>query len=153
MKAKNLLRPAILASLVLVSGYGQAQVTTPNNFPAPGDYVGCDVSITDPLEIRHNGNERIEWFTDAIQRLMMNPTVSTSINSFTSAARNGFVLLSGQPDAFTNASSKAPFTRLHLIDNAGSGVSPNVYAQELGYRPWQRNGITFTGNSDQSYSS
>jgi hypothetical protein len=39
---------------------------------------------------------------------------------------------------------------LHLVDDVGADV-PNVYAQIFGYRPWMRNGITFTGNSDQSY--
>ncbi|MBL7940982.1 MAG: tail fiber domain-containing protein, partial [Flavobacteriales bacterium] len=41
-------------------------------------------------------------------------------------------------------------TRLHLIDSTGS-TSPTVYAQQDGFRPWQRNGVTFTGNSDQCY--
>ncbi len=37
------------------------------------------------------------------------------------------------------------------MDNAVNPTSPTVYAQQHGFRPWQRNGITFTGNSDQSY--
>ncbi len=136
---------------MLAASLGQAQVSVATNNSNAGDYVGCDNTSPFPLEIRQNDNQPIEWYTDAIARMRMNPTVSTGVNSFASAPRNGFVLLSGQPDAFTNGSSYAPFTRLHLVDDAGSSVSPIVYAQALGYRPWQRNGITFTGNSDQSY--
>lgn len=29
--------------------------------------------------------------------------------------------------------------------------NPSTYAQQLGYRLWQRNGVTMTGNSDQCY--
>ncbi len=72
------------------------------------------------------------------------------MNEFPAVDREGFLLLSGQPNAFVNVNSRAPFTRLHLIDQAGN-VDPTVYAQQHGYRPWMRNGITFTGNSDQSY--
>ncbi len=153
MKTLRTIRPLMAAFALLATFVGQAQVSVATNNSGGTDYVGCDNSSPFPLEIRQNDNQPIEWYTDAIARMRMNPTVSTGVNSFASAPRNGFVLLSGQPDAFTNGSSYAPFTRLHLVDDAGSSVAPIVYAQALGYRPWQRNGITFTGNSDQSYSS
>ncbi|MEZ4808569.1 MAG: hypothetical protein R2815_13990 [Flavobacteriales bacterium] len=41
------------------------------------------------------------------------------------------------------------FTRLHLADSINNSLYN--YAQPLGFRPWMRNGITFTGNSDQAY--
>ena len=37
------------------------------------------------------------------------------------------------------------------MEDVANAIDPVVYAQQLGYRPWMRNGITFTGNSDQSY--
>lgn len=88
--------------------------------------------------------------TNDLPRLRLNPTGSYGIGAFGAAPRDGFLLLSGKADAYTNTGSHAPFTRLHLVDDTGSN-SPIAYAQELGYRPWMRNGITFSGNSDQAY--
>lgn len=42
-----------------------------------------------------------------------------------------------------------PFSRLHLVDSVDNNVT--TYAQDFGYRPWMRNGITMTGNADQMY--
>ncbi len=95
-----------------------------------------------------NGALRLQ--TSSLNRVHVNRTLSTSINTFAAAPRDGFMLLSGQNDAYTNAISSAPFTRLHLVDDVGA-VSPIIYAQSIGYRPWMRNGITFTGNADQGY--
>ncbi|MEO8068220.1 MAG: tail fiber domain-containing protein [Flavobacteriales bacterium] len=36
------------------------------------------------------------------------------------------------------------------MDNTG-GATAGVYANDIGYRPWMRNGVTFTGNSDLGY--
>ena len=88
------------------------------------------------------------------RRARINGNVTTAMgpgNPFPSVNRDGFMVLSGQPDAFVNTGSRAPFTRLHLIDPEGSSAIPLVYAQEHGFRPWQKNGVTFTGNSDQAY--
>jgi len=128
-----------------------AQVTTPFNQGGSGNFVGWDNTvINDPLEIRHDANQPIQWYTDSIQRMQLYSTQNSTINTFNNVNQDGFVLLSGEPNAFTNVNSFAPFTRMHLIDDIG-GVAPIVYAQQLGFRPWQRNGITFTGNRDQGY--
>ncbi len=92
----------------------------------------------------------LRLYTSGTERARLNGNLTTSVNGFPLAQRFGYMLLSGQPDAFTNALSRAPFTRLHLVDDTGAPV-PNTYAQELGYRPWMRNGVTFTGHSDQGY--
>ena len=138
----------VWGALVLSASQAQGQATILGHSGGTGDHLGWNALTPQALEVRHDGNWPIQWYTDAIQRMMLNPTVSTGINGFAAAPRNGFLLLSGQPAAF--ASSAAPFTRLHLVDDVGSASAIN-YAQEIGYRPWQRNGITFTGNSDQSY--
>ncbi|HEX2616063.1 MAG TPA: hypothetical protein VHL57_00905, partial [Flavobacteriales bacterium] len=114
------------------------------------DYIGARAGSTVPLLLKTIPNLSVDLATSNTLRMRLNPTLSTTINGF-AGARNGFLLLSGQPNAFTNANNRAPFTRLHLVDDAGTPNDPVVYAQELGYRPWMRNGITFTGNSDQAY--
>ncbi|MFZ1693408.1 MAG: tail fiber domain-containing protein [Flavobacteriales bacterium] len=151
---QTVLRPWTMAACVLAMLPVRAQVSTPANNGSTGDFVGWDnTMISDPLQIRHDANQSIDWYTNAIQRVRLSPNVTSAMgpfNEFPNVNRDGFFLLSGQPDAFTNAGSRTPFTRLHLVDQVG-GVAPVVYAQEHGFRPWQRNGITFTGNSDQSY--
>ena len=112
-----------------------------------GYYLGWDAGTTLPLEFTTFANYPHEWRLNNIQRMRLNANPATvTINGYGSVARDGFLLLSGQPDAFTNVNSKAPFTRMHLVDPTGS-VNPINYAQQFGFRPWQKNGITFTGET------
>ena len=88
------------------------------------------------------------------RRARINGKVTTHMgpgDPFLNITRDGFMMLSGQADAYVNTASRAPFSRLHLVDDETQILNPVVYAQEHGYRPWQKNGITFTGNSDQGY--
>ena len=150
MKTKKFL--GCLAALAM-SLHASAQVAwdTDGNTAAGLDWFGADASSIIPLRIRNDANQPIDWYTNAIQRLRLNPAVTTSINGLPAAVRDGFLLLSGTDDAFTDPMSNAPFTRLHLIDPVVNAGVPQVYAQEFGYRNWQRNGITITGNRDHAY--
>ena len=68
-----------------------------------------------------------------------------SLNSFTNIPADGFTLIT--PDnGFLGQAPRGPFSRLHLAEGGTSGN-----AEQWGYRPWQKNGITFTGNDDQGY--
>jgi hypothetical protein len=101
-------------------------------------------------------NGHFQLHTQNVQRARLNGNVTSNMGPptappFLNVNRDGFFALSGTDNAFNNVNSRAPFTRLHLVDNAVDPSNPTVYAQEHGYRPWQRNGVTFTGNSDQSY--
>jgi len=137
---------------MLAACVGNAQVTNPSNNASSGDYVGCDNTSPFPLQIRQNDNQPIDWYTTALHRMRLNQTVATLVNpafGFPGITwKTGYLGLSGRPDFFT--AGPGPFSRLHLVDDVGVN-DPNVYAQIFGYRPWMRNGITFTGNSDQSY--
>lgn len=120
------------------------------------EWLGADFGSIIPLRIQTRANQPIDFSTANLLRVRLNGNVTGPIGpspatQFPNINRDGFLLLSGAPDAFTNTGSRAPFTRLHLVDNAVSGSDPVVYAQQHGYRPWMRNGITFTGNSDQAY--
>jgi hypothetical protein len=109
--------------------------------------------FADPANTNFNINAPNGGFlllTQNVQRARLNGNVLGPIGLFPAINRDGFLMLSGQPNAFVNGGSNAPFTRLHLIDGVGP-ADPITYAQTIGFRPWQRNGITFTGNSDQSY--
>ncbi|MBL7950820.1 MAG: hypothetical protein JNM62_03810, partial [Flavobacteriales bacterium] len=153
MRTHKWIRPLIVA--VGLAGFSRTygQTTVLGNAGGLGDYTGWDSGTTLPLDIRHNGNQPIDFYTDSIQRARFTPSLTGAMgpnNQYPSVNRTGYLLLSGQPDAFTNINCRAPFTRLHLIDSLGA-ANATVYAQQHGYRLWQRNGVTFTGNSDQAY--
>ncbi len=146
MNKKNFFRPIMLAIGVLALQSGRAQVSTASNSPGIGDYLGCDGLTTFPLEVRHNGNYPIEWYTDSIQRMELYETRNNeTLNGFTVLDHSGYLGLSGHP-AFFN--TNVPFSRFHLADTSSQDI---INAQQFGFRPWQRNGITFTGNADHGY--
>jgi len=70
------------------------------------------------------------------------------INGYPAMARNGSLVLSNASAAF--AAGVFPQSRLQLID-VGPNTSPNFISSQLGFRYWMRNGVNFTGNSDQGY--
>ncbi|MFZ1694950.1 MAG: tail fiber domain-containing protein [Flavobacteriales bacterium] len=101
-------------------------------------------------------NGHFQLHTQNVQRVRLNGNVISNMGPptappFLNVNRDGFMAISGTENAFNNVNSRVPFTRLHLVDDAVDPTNPVKYAQEHGFRPWQRNGITFTGNSDQSY--
>ena len=137
-----------MAGCLLVLGTGHAQVTFEgnNSFNSATDFVGWDNTVTnDPLMIKHEANQPIEWYTFDIPRMRLNPNQTSTLNGiYTGVVQNGFVGISDQPLFF---GGPGPFSRLHLVDRGTGSGSAAHYAQQLGYRPWQRNGVTFTGNA------
>lgn len=119
-----------------------------NPITLPSYYLGGDASSTFPLNLKTLADKPIDFSTSNLFRARINPKASYAIGAAPSDARNGFMLLSGR-DNFPQQMS-GPFTRLHLVDDVGAN-NPTTYAQEIGFRKWMRNGITFTGNSDQAY--
>ena len=128
--------------LFLAGGY--AQVTTAFNQPnlPNNDFVGWDNSVAEPLEVRHDGNFPIEWWTDAIQRMLLKESAAYNIGGLPVQA-DGSVLIC--PDVSTFV-APGPYTRLHLTD----GI-PWLHNSQGGYRSWMKNGVTMTGNGDQMY--
>lgn len=101
-----------MAAFVLAMLPVHAQVSTPANNGGATDFVGWDnTMVNDPLQIRHDANQPIDWYTNAIQRLRLNPNLTGSLGQFTNINRDGFMLLSGAPDAFTNAGSRAFYVK------------------------------------------
>ena len=130
-----------------------AQVSTPFNNGGIGDFVGWDNTNGFPLEIRHDANQPIDWYTDSIQRMRLHPTQTTNLpligGGTIPVQQDGFLAISGTP-ALLAPGGRGAFTRLHLADIDPSS-SANFYAQPWGYRGWMRNGMTLTGNRDQAY--
>ena len=56
------------------------QVSTAFNTGSTGDFVGWDGSMfNDPLDIKHEANQPIIWWTDNIERMILNQTTSYNI--------------------------------------------------------------------------
>jgi len=145
MKTKDLVISG-LACMAITTSQAQFWNRLPggNNINA-AEWLGADVLSTVPLRIETRANQPIDWYTHAIQRMRLYPTNSATLNTFT-VPRNGFVAISPQPLFYNNP---GPFSRLHLVDSVDNNVT--TYAQDFGYRPWMRNGVTMTGNADQMY--
>lgn len=112
-------------------------------------YLGCNGASTQPLRLKTEVNQPIEFYTDSLFRMRLWNTNSANINGYSSVKQDGFLGISDVPAFFTN--SPGAFTRIHLVDSVNATSNPSTYAQQLGHRLWQRNGVTMTGNSDQCY--
>ncbi|MBK7100690.1 MAG: hypothetical protein IPH63_02645 [Flavobacteriales bacterium] len=58
-----------IAATGLVNAYGQVSVATNN--PPGGSFLGHIGSNPNAVEVRHNGNQPIEWFTDSLIRMRL----------------------------------------------------------------------------------
>ena len=148
MRTKNFLKHLILGVLILITGNGIGQVTTGGNVAnATSDFLGWDAtSLANdfPLNVKHEGNFPIIWWTDNIERMILNQTTSYNIGSVTFGAqvKDGALGLSPNNSLWSTGPG-GPFSRLHLHD--GNGLLT------AGYRPWMDNGVTFTTNQDHMY--
>ena len=149
MKTLRTMRHLLIAAAVGLSGQAFAQTSILGHGGGPGFYLGWNAAANQTLDVRNDANQPIQWYTDALQRMMLNNTVTTgSINGYTTINQTGYFGLSDEPAFFTTGSG--PFSKIHLVEAFGS-TNPVNYAQVLGFRDWMRNGITMTGNSDQCY--
>ncbi len=132
----------MMAGCMLVLAAGHAQVTTPANQPLnPGDFVGWDNTVTnDPLEIRHNANQPIQWYTNNVHRMVLTPTL---VNQNWAWYQQNNLNLSGHL-GIGNPVPQRPLTYLHLNSASLTGIT-------VGYRPWMRVGVFSTQGSDGLY--
>ena len=149
MRTKNILKHLILGALLLSTGTVVSQVTTVGNVAnTSNDFLGWDNTAPAnnfPLEVRHDLDQPIQFWTSRYFRALINQKVTYgTLGSFSSIPADGFTLITPS-DHFLGSNPKGPFSRLHLAEGEGDNAQPT------GYRPWQRNGITFTGNGDQGY--
>ena len=83
--------------------------------------------------------------TNLSVRMRINPGPQTSTIGGFVVPTTGFIAAGpNNASGFWTTSALGPFSRLHLGD-------PTNNTQQWGYRPWQRNGIAFTGNNDHMY--
>lgn len=138
MRTKNRMRHLTIGAVLLTSGQVIGQASVPGNTGGPGDYLGWDINTNVTLDIGHENNLNINWFTDNIYRMRLNPTITNAtINAYPTLDVSGNL---GIGQFASNVYT--PFTRLHL-DNNGSS--------DAGFRPWMVTGTTTTRGSDLAY--
>ena len=110
------------------------------------EYLGARLGSSVPLVLKTVPALPIDFYTTDIFRARINPRVQYPLlNTFPNIPADGFTLIT--PDnGFLGQAPRGPFSRLHLAEGGQTGN-----AEQFGYRPWQKNGITFTGNDDQGY--
>ena len=121
-----------------------AQCDVTNHNGGAGFYLGWNAGAGQILDVKNKANLPIQWFTDDLQRMKLEATQNMGLGSFANMPTDGFLAISPN-SSFWSGTYRSPFTRLHLAEGSGNND------QAIGYRPWMRNGITFTGNSDQMY--
>lgn len=100
-------------------------------------------------------SDNLRFLTNQVIRAALFYRVpDASINGQPAFNQSGYFGLSRNPNFITTVGttggSPGPFSLFHMVD-AGGGTTTGTYAPTLGFRGWMRNGITFTGNSDQMY--
>ncbi|MCB0771233.1 MAG: tail fiber domain-containing protein, partial [Flavobacteriales bacterium] len=104
-----------------------------------GEWFGADGSSTVPLQIRHDGNYPIEWYTNNTRRMRLS-------GSFTGQTVNGYtgIDLSGNLGVGTmgNSLTTAP---LAMIQLSRESLIP------AGFRPWMYTGMLCNYTSDMAY--
>ncbi len=104
-------------------------------------------------------NSPIYTMTNSAYRMKLNGTYTAGggtaqygINGYgfgnnnTTINTSGYLLLGNDINSLYQ--SKGAFTLLHLNGQNSTGIGS---AQEFGFRPWMKTGITLTDNSDMSY--
>lgn len=136
---------AVLLNGVLCT-YGQTSWVLPGNTITTGtEYLGCNASSTQPLRFTTVPNLVQEWRTNNLLRMRLSGTTTyPTLGGFSNVNADGYLLVSPNNNFINNA--VGPYSRLHLADGV---LGQNT--QQSGFRPWMRNGITFTGNNDEMY--
>jgi hypothetical protein len=143
MRTKNFLNHLILGAIMLTTYKVMGQSTTPGNVAGGiNDFLGWNTNAGNnfPLQVRHDLNWRIEWYTNAIRRMLLSPRlVGQSVNGYTGLDLSGHLGLGN----FTNLpGGPPPLTMIHL-DNLGTEVA--------GYRPWMHTGVGMSDASEWMY--
>src|SRR5690554_1753015 len=115
---RKMYKTVITFGMMVIPFAGSAQVSTLGNSGLPNDYLGWDNTNNFPLQIRHNANQPINFFTNNLMRATF--TTGNAFGTGTTQG-DGFRIFdtSGGPghlDLWTSAS-----TQTHIRWN-GSGT-------------------------------
>jgi len=125
----------VIIIMILLSFQLSSQVSTPFNFGAPGNYVGWNNAQLFPLSIKHEGNQPINFYTNAGAGTFNNQRMIININGNIGIGTN-----------FTNP--------LHLLDvrngdiNVGQGLAGGNPNSPQAYRIGSQ--IVLWNNGNQS---
>ncbi len=142
MRTQNIMRHLAWGVIGLVSQQAYSPVTVPNNNGQGGAFVGWNANANQILEVKNEGNQPIQWYTDAARRMILSPTLTNqTVNGFTGLDLSGFLGI-GNFNPGSLFSPHEPYALLHLDD---WGLTPG------GYRPWMRAGTLISKGSDMAF--
>ncbi len=142
MRTKIGLKHLLVGAWLLSAGQVAAQATVESNNGAATDFLGWNNGNGFPLSIAHKGSYPIQFRTNNTLRAILNANGTYTIGSFAAQNADGYLGLS--PNTNLWSSGPGPFSRLHLHDGTTAVLTSS-------YRPWMKNGITFTTNSDHMW--
>ncbi len=142
MRTKKYWRHLLIAASLGYAGQACAQADVTNHNGGTGYYLGWNSSAPQALEVRHNGNFPIQWWTDSTRRMILSPTLTNqTVNGFTGLDLSGFLGI-GNFNPGSLFAPHEPYAMLHLDD---WGLTPG------GYRPWMRTGTLITKGTDMAF--
>ena len=111
MNTKNWTRHLAWGVLGLVSQQAYSQATQANNAGGANSFLGWDALANQVLEVKNEANQPIEWYTDAVRRMLLNPTTSYTIGAFANQVKDGNVLICPDVDQFFNNGAPGDLSR------------------------------------------
>lgn len=120
MRTEFFLKHLTLGALLIATVKLVGQSSTPGNVASGStDFLGWNTNAANsfPLMVRHDLNQPIEWYTDAVRRMQLTPYRTATINGF-SVQQHAYLGISRQPNAFNFPTTEAPYSRIHLIDSS-----------------------------------
>lgn len=139
MKPKRMLRIVTIVVTMSLQSTLHAQVSALGNNPPTGSWVGHSAANGNPVEVRHDGNRPIEFYTDGSYRMVLNETLTgQTVGSFTGLDLSGFL---GVGEFNTGAYTR-PVTRVH---------SDYLSTLTFGYRPMMGEGYLATRGESLCY--
>lgn len=134
------------------AGINSIRFTTDNMAGGTGLQVGYDATSNTQnqqyAQVLNHENTAIKFFTNSTQRMHINQSRQSNINGY-NVATPGYVgigLNSMNLWGNTNSLGVGPFSLLHL-----NGEKINYSAEDRGYRPWMKTGISYSSNVDFAY--
>ena len=118
MKTTKGLKNLVLGACMMASGHAFGQASVLGHTGTPGDHVGWNNLQGFPLDIRHDGNQPIEMYTETDERMTISPIrTGQTINAYTNLDLTGFV---GVGDFYTNTNIfRHPVARVHAENGGG----------------------------------
>jgi hypothetical protein len=143
MRTKNMMRHLAWGVLGLVTQQAFSQASIPNNGGGVSAFLGWNAVANQILEVKNDANQPIEWYTNAMRRMLLHPTLTgQTVNGYTPVDLSGNLGIG----LFNATTGSAPITRPLTLLHLDNGAT-----EDAGFRDWMRTGVTMSHLSDLMY--